>query len=200
MTRAGLQSDSQSIHEIIGIYANNEEIDIALADLFNAGFDSSQIGLVAHKDAIRKQLAKTYRETSDSTVGPARQMEFVGKRTDHSALASHLGGLGSLGSTATNNIVASRSVLVKAAKASATGEVIGFSTGLAVLNRLPAKAKKEFKPAEPLLEALEDDRLLLCISGKKSGNLAAAKLVLDFSDSIDEGVYEVAENSPGIAA
>ena len=164
MTPMTLGRTEQPIQEIVGIYTNNEEIDIALSDLRDAGFGPSQTGLIANKNAVRNELSAIYTEVPASSLSPAVQMDFVGKRTNHSQLASHLGGLGSLGAPASNNVVVSRSILVGAAKAATSREVEQFPTGVAVLDRMPAMVQEEVNLAKSLVNALEDDRFLLCVS------------------------------------
>lgn len=191
MTSAAVEQIERPIQEIVGIYASNEEIDIALSDLLSAGIDASQTGLIAHRDTVSSQLQEIYRESPVHSLSPSIQIDFVGQRTDHSQLASQFGALGSAGGSSDGDIVASRSILVEAARAATGGNPSMFPTGLTALNRLPDTHSQSINFEEPLINALEDERLLLCISGRDNSKVLAAKLALDFSDSIDEGILEI---------
>lgn len=184
---------STPVHEIVGIYETDEELDIAITDLIDAGFSSSQFGLMARKNAVREQLNEVYREVSSLPEAPLHQLEFVGKRATHSNIPLRLGGLGSLKSSPNSGeVVASRSVLLGAALAVVTGKIKRFPSGIAALTKLTkTNACTESQPIQPIAEALVDDRLLLMVSEPSARKMSMAKEVLELSDSLDEGIISV---------
>lgn len=198
MSFAAVAPDKPSapVHEIVGIYETDEELDIAITDLIDAGFSSRQFGLMARKDAVREQLNEVYREVSTLPEAPLHQLEFVGKHATHSNIALRLGGLGSLKSSPdSSEVVASRSVLLGAALAVVTGKIKRFPSGIAALTKLPqSNPTTEPQPIQPIAEALVDDRLLLMVSEPSTKKMSIAKEVLELSDSLDEGIISIAAN------
>lgn len=192
MLSAAAVPDKTPIKEIIGIYENDQELNIAIGDLIDAGFNSVQIGLVARKEAVRERLSEVYRDVMTSPATPSHLVEFVGRQASSSIISHNLGSLGSLSKTAGNgDVVASRSILLSAALKQITGEVMSFPSGVAALSNPAVLAKNEEpEPHKCICEALVDDRLLLMVS-EPSKMLNVAKDVLDISDSIDEGIIEI---------
>ena len=176
--------------EVVGIYETDEELDIALRDLVDAGFSSAQFGLMASKAAVREQLSEVYREVV-SEISPMPNVEFIGKPSSGSNIPLRLGGLGTLRSTpAETEVVASRSVLINAALSVSTGVIKRFPTGVAALTDANAlEAKMDTTPiVKPVAEALVDDRLLLMVSEQDKKKITTAREVLELSDSMDEGI------------
>lgn len=192
MLSAATSRTHTSTREVIGIYRNDEELSIAINDLINAGISSSHIGLVANKNAVKEQLEQSYREVSASPSTPHFKVEFVGKRSAKSNISLRLGGLGPLNPCQDNpEVVASRSVLASAAFKTITGESKNFQYGLSTVEQLVKPSKiAEPNSVSTLAEALVDDRLLLLVSEQDS-KMNTAKEVLEFSNSVDEGIVEV---------
>jgi hypothetical protein len=175
------------IREAVGVFHDREALENAVEDLLNAGFDRSEISLLASEQAIEQKLGHAYRkvqELEDDDAVP--RAAFVG---DHSLALGRvgvIGGLAYVGATvAAGAVVASGGALAATIVAAAiAGGGCGLLGGWAA--RLLGRDR-----AEKLQRQLDHGGLLLWVTLRHAGHEGRALDILKRSGADDVHVHEL---------
>ena len=102
------------IREAVGVFHDRNALQNAVEDLLNAGFDRSEISLLAGEQAVEQKLGHAYQkvqELEDDAVVP--RAAFVGNHSMSLGRIGMIGGLAYIGATvAAGAVVASGGALV----------------------------------------------------------------------------------------
>jgi hypothetical protein len=135
------------VREVAGVFRDAEALDRAVEALLEAGFDRSDIDLMAGLDAIRDRLGGIYlsaKELPDVPGVPRRT--YIARKDTANALPLVAGVLSYVGATAAAfGIVASGGALAVALAAAAAGGAVGAGAGVLLTRLLGRERAKELE-------------------------------------------------------
>jgi hypothetical protein len=119
------------VREVAGVFLDAEALEAAVDALLLAGFDRSDIDLMADADAIRTQLGSVYVPAQElADVPGAPRKAFLNRDDTTIAMAETIGILFSFGAmAAAAAVVASGGALALAIAGAAAGGIVGGSIG-----------------------------------------------------------------------
>jgi hypothetical protein len=175
------------IREAVGVFHDRDALQNAVEDLLKAGFDRSEISLLAGEQAVEQKLGHAYQkvqELEDDAVVP--RAAFVGNHSLALGRVGMIGGLAYVGATvAAGAVVASGGALaatiVAAVLAGGGGGLLG---GWAA--RLLGRDR-----AETLRRQLDHGGLLLWVGLRDEAHERRALAVLKESGADDVHVHEM---------
>jgi hypothetical protein len=124
------QPDS-GVHEVVGIFHNAGDLQIAIDELLSSGFDRAEISLIAGEHAVEKKLGHAYRKVGAMADDPTvPRTAYVSTEAIGDAQGGLIGGLFYVGAiVAAGAVVVSGGTLAAAiagaAIAGGTGGLIG---------------------------------------------------------------------------
>jgi hypothetical protein len=123
--------ETQMIREAVGVFHDRDTFEDAVEDLMSAGFDRSELSLLASEQAVEQKLGHAYEKVQDleDDAGVPRAA-FVGNHSLAEARTGIIGGLAYIGAmVATGAVVASggsvAAVIAAAAIAGGGGGLLG---------------------------------------------------------------------------
>ena len=175
------------IREVVGVFHDHDALQNAVEDLLNAGFDRSEISLLAGEQAVEQKLGHAYQkvqELEDEASVP--RAAFVGNHSLSVGRVGMIGGLAYIGATvAAGAVVASGGALaatiVAAALAGGGGGLLG-SWAARLLGR---------DRAETLRRQLDHGGLLLWVGLRDEAHERRALAILGQSGADDVHVHEM---------
>jgi hypothetical protein len=126
-TRASLAS----VCEVVGVFHKAEDLESAIDELLNSGFDRAELSLLASEDAVATKLGGYYRAASEMADDPAvPRAAFVSTAAIGDAEGALIGGLAYVGATVAIGAVvmsggALAAVITAAVLAGGAGGLIG---------------------------------------------------------------------------
>jgi hypothetical protein len=148
-----------TIREAVGVFHNADEMETAIEELEESGFDRAEISLLASQDAVREKLGHAYADAKsleDSALAP--RTAFVSTESVGDAEGAVLGGLMYVGAlVAAGAVVASGGSFGALLAATVTGTASGGLIGGA----LAALVGKQH--ADSLQEQLDRGGLLVWV-------------------------------------
>jgi hypothetical protein len=177
-----------TVQEAVGVFFDVDHLKAAIDDLVKAGFDQSEIGLLASEYTVREALGDFYTATNEFATGPkAPCTAFVADRADDDTFHALLGGLFFYGTTtAAGALVASAAILGGAVIGAAAG-VAAIGAAGAVMGLLIRKSDSDF-----LDEQVDEGHLLLFVRTSNAERGEAAVRILSEHSAYDPKVYTVA--------
>jgi hypothetical protein len=178
---------TRMIREAVGVFHDREALESAVEDLLDAGFDRSEISLLAGEQAIEQKLGHAYRkvqELEDDDAVP--RAAFVGDHSLALGRVGMIGGLAYIGATvAAGAVVASGGALAATIVAAA---IVGGGGGLlgGWLARLLGRDR-----AENLQRQLDHGGLLLWVALRDEGQEGRAVAILRQNGADDVHVHEL---------
>jgi hypothetical protein len=178
---------SHMIREAVGVFHDRDALENAVEDLLNAGFDRSEISLLAGEQAVEQKLGHAYRkvqELEDDDAVP--RAAFVGDHSRALGRVGMIGGLAYIGAVAAAGAVvasggALAATIVAAAIAGGGGGLLG---GWAA--RLLGRDR-----AEKLQRQLDHGGLLLWVALRDEGHEGRALAILRQRGADDVHVHEM---------
>lgn len=151
--------ETTRVREAMAIFESPEKLEAAVGDLLMAGFDRSDVDLMASVDAVREKLGDQYAQHPELTQGRrVPHSAFVGKEDTTLLSAGAFGLLTYIGATAAAlGIVASGGAIASAAAAAMAGGAAAGSLG-AIISRLIGRA-----PAKKLEQEMAQGGLVLWV-------------------------------------
>jgi hypothetical protein len=182
---AGKANDK--VREAVGVFHDRDALQNAVEDLLNAGFDRSELSLLAGERAVEQKLGHAYQkvqELEDEDGVP--RAAFVGNHSLSLGRIGMIGGLAYIGATvAAGAVVASGGALVATIVAAAlAGGGGGLLGGWAA--RLLGRDR-----AETLRRQLDHGGLLLWVGLRDQTHEARAVDILKKSGADDVHVHEM---------
>jgi hypothetical protein len=123
--------ETQMIREAVGVFHDRDSFEDAVDDLMSAGFDRSELSLLASEQAVEQKLGHAYQKVQEleDDAGVPRAA-FVGNHSLAEARTGIIGGLAYIGAmVATGAVVASggsvAAVIAAAAIAGGGGGLLG---------------------------------------------------------------------------
>lgn len=183
---AKASSDSEVFREVVGIFFDSEYLQQAIERLKDAGFSSSQLGLLAHSEAVSSKLGHLYDQVAEDPEGcDSPECKFVEKRPAKTSANAFLGGLGLVASAAASGaIVASAAILA--------GPIGAATAGAAVVGGVGALASTIISESDSqrLQSYLEEGHLLLFVRTASRSEETTAKEIVNELAGLDSEVVE----------
>ena len=123
--------DSARVCEVVGIFHTTDDLESAVEELLNSGFDRAELSLLASEDAVAEKLGGYYSPASEMADDPAvPRTAFVSTAAIGDAEGGLIGGLAYLGATVAVGAVvmsggALAATIAAAIVAGGTGGLIG---------------------------------------------------------------------------
>jgi hypothetical protein len=173
--------------EAIGIFFDVDHLKEAIEALVAAGFDRSEVGLLAGARTVRQALGEFYTQTNQFADDPkAPCTAFVANRSNDDTFHALLGGLFFYGATtAAGAAVASAAILGGAVVAAASG-VAAIGAAGAIMGLLIHKSDSEF-----LDEHVDAGHLLLFVRANEPSRGDKAVQILSEHGAYAPKVYTV---------
>jgi hypothetical protein len=180
--------DPPRIREAVGVYFDGQHLDHAIQELVGAGFDHSEIGILAGEYTVQQSLGDVYERANEFAASPkAPCTAFVANRRDDDTVHAWLGSLVFYGATtAAGAAVASAAVLGGAVAAAASGAAAIGAAG-ALMGLIIHKSDAQY-----LEEQIDDGHLLLFVRAHDAEHEAKALQILAKNCAYEPKVYDVA--------
>jgi hypothetical protein len=181
------QKNKPTVQEAIGVFFDVDHLKSAIEGLVEAGFDRSEIGLLAGAHTVEQALGDFYARTNQFADSPnAPCVAFVAKRTDDDTIHALLGTLFFYGATtAVGAAVASAAVLGGAVIAAASG-VAAIGVAGAVMGLIIHKSDSDY-----LDEQIDEGHLVLFVRTNDPERGARAVKILSDHCAFKPKVYTV---------
>jgi len=182
----------KTIREAVGIFVDAATLQRAIEELYAAGFENAELGLVAGDFSVRQKLGTLFSETNKDPDDPhAPRTAFVAKDSvGDTPRALLYGALAVSAVVAGGAVVASAGVLGGAVALAAAGGAAVGGMG-AVLAGLIGQSEAEF-----LEEQVGEGHLLLFVRIRDADRERRAKAILDKHSAHDVRIYSLPEAAP----
>jgi len=179
---------TQAVREAVGIYFDAQHLEKAIGKLVDAGFERSEIGLLAGEYTVQTALGDVYTRTNEfSSSQNAPCTAFVTNRRDDDTVHAWLGSLMFYGATtAAGAAVASAAVLGGAVLAATSGAAAIGAAG-ALMGLIIHKSDAQY-----LEEQVDEGHLLLFVRTRDAEHEKKAMQILAENSAYEPKVYEVA--------
>ena len=181
------QSSDNMVQEAIGVFFDVDHLKNAVKELERAGFDQSELGLLAGEEAVEQALQDVYtrsQDFSEDTNAPC--VAFVANRAGDDTIHALLGGLFFYGvTTAAGAAVASAAILGGAVIAAASG-VAAIGLAGAVMGLIIHQSDADF-----LDEQVDEGHFLLFVRTRDAERAAKAVEILKTNCAFEPKVYSV---------
>ena len=179
----------KTVREAVGVFHDETALRDAAEELMTAGFDRSDLSLLAGDHAIEQKLGHAYTKVEALEDDPeVPSVAYSGSDSRPEAEGAVVGGLAYVGAVSTVGvIVASGGTVAAALVGAAIAGGIGTAIGVAL-----AKLIGDHH-AEYLKEHLEKGGLLLWVRTKDAAEEAKAKEVLTRNGAEDVHVHDLPE-------
>jgi hypothetical protein len=178
---------TQTIREAVGVFHDRDSLLNAVEDLLSAGFDRSEISLLAGEDAVEKKLGHAYQKVQEleDDAGVPRAA-FVGNHSLAIGRTGLIGGLAYVGATvAAGAVVASGGALAATIVAA-----VACGGGGGLLGAWAARLLGRDR-AQALQHQLDRGGLLLWVALRDQAHERRALAILGQSGADDVHVHEL---------
>jgi hypothetical protein len=176
-----------TVQEAIGVFFDIDHLKLAIEELESAGFDNSEIGLLASEKAVEEALRDVYTRSEDFSENPnAPCVAFVADKPGDDTFHALIGGLFFYGATtAAGAAVASAAILGGAVVAAASG-VAAIGLAGTVMGLIIHQSDADF-----LDEQVDEGHILLFVRTRNAERAAKAVDVLAKNCAFQPKVYSV---------
>jgi len=189
----GTENNTATVREAVGIFFDSKRLHEAVDELTSAGFDFSDLGLLAGQYTVKQRLGEFYNqvnESADSAEGPS--IAFVAEKSMGDTVHAFLGTLFFVGTTvASGAVVASAAVLGGGLLAAAAGAVALAGTTGGAMSLIIHESDAEY-----LEEQVDEGHLLLFVRTQDADEEVKAVTILSGHGAYEAKVYEVPAATP----
>jgi hypothetical protein len=181
------EATQPQVQEAVGVFFEADHLKATIEDLIKAGFDRSEVGLLASEHTVRQDLGDFYTKTNEFADSPnAPCTAFVADRADDDTIHALVGGLFFYGATvAAGAVVASAAILGGAVVAAAAGVAAVGAAG-SVMGLLIHQSDSDF-----LDEQVDEGHLLLFVRTTDAERGATAIRILSEHSAFAPKIYTV---------
>jgi len=182
-----MANTSDAVSEAVGVFHSIESLQSAVDDLQNAGFDRSELSLLAHDKAVEKKLGHVYSKAEDAEDDPhAPRAAWVSTETVEVEEAALVGAPLFVAALAAGGaVVATGGALLPAVGAAlAAGGLAGTFGGL-----VAGEIGEEH--ARHLEQQLDRGGILLWVHLRSDGDAAKATGILEKNKADHVHVHEI---------
>lgn len=185
-----------TVREAVGIFHNAESLRGAIEELFRAGFEFDELGLLASEQVVEQSLGDLYIRTNEAADSPdAPAIAFVRREAMGDAARTHSGGLMFVGASGAAGAVVASSALLGGALLPAVGAVVGVGLVGALVASFIHQSDAEY-----LQQQVDEGQLLLFVRVDRQDQ-AREQQALDIlrrHSGLDVKTYEVPVRHPAV--
>ena len=176
-----------TVREAVGVFHSEKALQAAVDELLIAGFDRSQLSLLADQDAVERKLGHLYEKVSEIEEDPqVPSRAFVGIDSRTEAKAATIGGLAYVGAVASAGlVVATQGTLLAALIWAAVAGGAGGLLGAALSHYM------DRRHAQYIQQQIDRGGILLWVRTEDGGRERRAIDILKRHSAADVHVFEL---------
>lgn len=181
------QTDEATVKEAIGVFSNAQQLQSAIEELQHAGFERSQLGILASETVVKEQLENIYQRTNETPEpGKSPAIAFVSRDSIGGAGEVMSGSLYFIGTSGLAGAIVASAALLGGALTAAVGGILGV--GLA---GWAAGSMINQSDAEQLQQRVDEGHILLFVRLPHGAREQQAKDILARNNATDVRAHEV---------